>query len=285
MGLDSTIRGRNIGIWNDVFLTFNGAVTIEDPFVRTELPLPETSSADVLVELTLKNHSAETLNGVLKGKYGDVSFEQAITLQANEIKLVELNPSIIPALHLKNPKLWWPKGYGEPHLYDVNLSFYVDGKETDRTSFKSGVRQMTFDENIYEPSGGMSFGTFGQSEPRRLSLYINGRRFIGFGGNWGFSESNLNYRGREYDIAVAYHADMNFTMIRNWVGQIGDQEFFEACDRHGVMVWQDFWLANPVDGPNPYDNEMFMTNAEDFVKRVRNHPSIGIYVGRNEGSP
>ncbi len=280
-----TIRGRDIGIWNDVFLTFNGAVTIEEPFVRTELPLPETSSADVLVELTLKNHSAETLNGVLKGKYGDVSFEQAVTLQANEVKLVELNPSTTPALHLKNPKLWWPKGYGEPHLYDVNLSFNVDGKETDRTSFKSGVRQMTFDENIYKPSGGMSFGTFGQSEPRRLSLYINGRRFIGFGGNWGFSESNLNYRGREYDIAVAYHADMNFTMIRNWVGQIGDQEFFDACDRHGIMVWQDFWLANPADGPNPYDNEMFMANAEDFVKRIRNHPSIGIYVGRNEGNP
>ncbi|MDD4592382.1 MAG: discoidin domain-containing protein [Parabacteroides sp.] len=280
-----TIRGRDIGIWNDVFLTFNGAVTIEDPFVRTELPLPETSSADVLVELTLKNHSAETLNGVLKGKYGDVSFEQAVTLQANEAKLVKLNPSTIPALHLKNPKLWWPKGYGEPHLYDVNLSFHVDGKETDHTSFKSGVRQMTFDENSYEPSGSMSFGTFGQSEPRRLSLYINGRRFIGFGGNWGFSESNLNYRGREYDIAVAYHADMNFTMIRNWVGQIGGQELFEACDRYGVMIWQDFWLANPADGPNPYDNEMFMENAEDFVKRIRNHPSIGIYVGRNEGNP
>ena len=51
-----------------------------------------------------------------------------------------------------------------------------------------------------------------------LSLFINGRRFIGRGGNWGFGESNLNYRGREYDIAVAYHADMNFTMMRNWVG-------------------------------------------------------------------
>jgi len=77
----------------------------------------------------------------------------------------------------------------------------------------------------------------------------------------------------------------SFTMIRNWVGQIGDEEFFEACDRHGVMVWQDFWLANPADGPNPYDTDLFMTNANDFVKRIRNHPSIGIYVGRNEGNP
>ena len=280
-----SIRGRDIGIWDDVFLTFNGAVTIEDPFVRTELPLPDTLSADVIVELTLKNNSPKAVDGVLKGMYGEVSFEQPVSLKANEEKSVKLNPSTTPVLRLKNPKLWWPKGYGEQNLYDVSLSFVANGKTTDLTSFKSGVRQMSFDENVYEPSGGMSFGSFGQSEPRRLSIYVNGRRFVGFGGNWGFGESNLNYRGREYDIAVGYHADMNFTMIRNWVGQIGDKEFYEACDRHGIMVWQDFWLANPADGPNPYDPEMFHKNAKDFIKRIRNHPSIGIYVGRNEGNP
>ena len=82
-----------------------------------------------------------------------------------------------------------------------------------------------------------------------LNMYINGRRFVGRGGNWGFSESNLNYRGREYDAAVAYHADMNMNILRNWVGMIGDEELYEACDRHGIMIWQDFWLANPADGP------------------------------------
>lgn len=277
-----TIRGRNIGIWNDVYLTYTGAVTLDDPFVRTELPLPDTTSTNIFVETTLKNHSAQPVKGLLKGTYGDIAFEQTVELAANEEKLVTLDASNTPALHFENPILWWPVGYGAPHLYDVNLNFTVDGEVSDETHFKSGVRQLTYDENVYIPNGGMSFG---QREPRRLSIYINGRRFIGFGGNWGFSESNLNYRGREYDIAVAYHADMHFTMIRNWVGQIGDEEFYEACDRHGVMVWQDFWLANPVDGPNPYYPEMFNANAKDYIKRIRNHPSIGIYVGRNEGNP
>ncbi|KAA6319765.1 Exo-beta-D-glucosaminidase, partial [termite gut metagenome] len=263
-----TIRGRNIGIWNDVFLTHTGSVTIEDPFIRSELPLPDTSSADLFVEVTLQNHKSGPVTGKLKGTYGEVSFEQEVSLAAAETQVIKLNPAMHPSLTLKDPILWWPKGYGDPHLYDVKLSFDVNGHISDKTQFKSGVRQMTFDE-----------------ENGTLSLYVNGRRFIGFGGNWGFGESNLNYRAREYDIAVAYHADMNFTMIRNWVGQIGDEEFFEACDRHGVMIWEDFWLANPVDGPNPYDNELFMANAQDFVKRIRNHPSIGIYVGRNEGNP
>src|SRR3712207_8726866 len=52
-----------------------------------------------------------------------------------------------------------------------------------------------------------------------------------FRSNWGFSETNLNYRGREYDIAVGYHRQMNYNMIRNWVGQIGDEEFYDACDK------------------------------------------------------
>ena len=118
-----------------------------------------------------------------------------------------------------------------------------------------------------------------------LKIWINGRRFIARGGNWGFGESMLRYRAREYDAAVRYHREMNFTMIRNWVGQIGDDAFYEACDRHGVMVWQDFWLANPWDGPEPNDDELFLGNVKDSVLRIRNHASIGLYCGRNEGFP
>jgi len=281
-----TVRGRDIGIWDDVYLAYKGAVSIADPFVRTVLPLPDTTSADVLAEVTLVNNSSRTVSGSLRGSFGDVFFDLAQTLAAGESRLVKLDPSVVPALHLSHPKLWWPKGYGEQNLYDVKFSFVADGKTSDEVSFKSGVRQMDFSVDGYEPTPGLpagGFGSFGKSE--RLSLYVNGRRFIGFGGNWGFPEYLLNYRGREYDIAVAYHADMNFTMIRNWVGMTGDKEFYEACDRHGVMVWQDFWLANPWDGPDPYYPDLFNEIAEEYVRRIRNHPSIGIYVGRNEGNP
>ncbi len=171
-------------------------------------------------------------------------------------------------LHLDNPKLWWPNGYGDPNLYDVELKFETDAGVSDAKTFQTGVRQFTYSED-----GGA------------LRIWVNGRRFIPRGGNWGFGESMLRYRAREYDAAVRYHRDMNFTMIRNWVGQIGDDAFYEACDRYGIVVWQDFWLANPWDGPNPDDNAMFLRNVDDFVRRIRNHPSIGLYCGRNEGYP
>ena len=263
-----TVRGRNIGIWNDVFLTSTGKVTVADPLVTSVLPLPDTTSATLTAEVIVKNHDANTVNGTLEGKVGDITFQQPVSLAAGEEKTVVFDVKDFPQLKMENPRLWWPKGYGAPNLYDANFTFKVDDKVSDAKDFKVGIRQMTFNEDNHI-----------------LSLFINGRRFIGRGGNWGFGESNLNYRGREYDIAVAYHADMNFTMMRNWVGMIGDEELYEACDRHGIMIWQDFWLANPADGPDPYYPEMFIANAEDYVKRIRSHASIGLYCGRNEGFP
>jgi hypothetical protein len=264
-----TIRGRNTGIWNDVYLTSSGHVTIENAFVSTDLPLPDTTMAEISIEVSLCNNNKESVTGILHGTFGDISFEQAVVLKALETRKVKLDPSAHKSLQLQNPKLWWPKGYGMPNLYRVELEFITgDNQVSDTKSFLAGVRELTYSE-----------------EGDILKIWINGRRFIGRGGNWGFSESMLRYRAREYDIAVGYHSDMNFTMIRNWVGQTGDDEFFEACDRHGIMVWQDFWLANPFDGPDPDDNEMFMDNVKDFVMRIRNHPSIALYCGRNEGNP
>ena len=264
-----TIRGRNVGIWANVFLTTTGPVTLERPFVSTALPLPDTRTADVTVEVTLANHDPAPVRGVLRGHFGDARFEQSVEVPAAASTVVKLDPSVVDALRLHAPRLWWPVGYGRPDLYDVGLTFETsDGLLSDATAFRAGVKQFTYKE-----------------ENGALKIFINGRRFIGRGGNWGFSEANLLYRAREYDTAVRYHRDMGFTMIRNWVGQVGDEAFFDACDRYGVVVWQDFWLANPLDGPDPEDNAMFLQNAADFLDRVRNHPSIGLYCGRNEGDP
>ena len=258
-----TIRGRDTGIWNKVFVTATGPVTVEDPFVRSTLPLPDTSRADVSIEVTLRNHSAAPVSGTLHGRFGEQTFDLPVTIDASKDK------SVKHTVIVRSPKLWWPAGYGQPDLYNVSLQFETAAKVmSDQKTFQSGVRQFTYSED-----GGA------------LRMWINGRRFIPKGGNWGFGESMLRYRAREYNAAVRYHAEMNFNMIRNWVGQIGDDEFYDACDRYGVVVWQDFWLANPWDGPNPDDDAMFLRNVKDYVLRIRNHPSIGLYVGRNEGYP
>ena len=254
-----TIRGRDTGIWNNVYLTATGPVTIEDPFVKSTVG----QGADVTIDATLRNHETQPVTGTLRGHFGETAFDEPVKLEASGSQTVK------HTLHLANPKLWWPNGYGDPNLYTVDLKFETANHSvSDTKSFQAGVRQFT-----YKDDGGA------------LKIWINGRRFVPLGGNWGFSESMLRYRAREYDAAVRYHRDMHFTMIRNWVGQIGEDAFYEACDRHGIVVWQDFWLANPYDGPDPDDNGLFMRNVRDTVLRIRSHPSIGLYCGRNEGQP
>ena len=256
----TTVRGREVGIWNEVYLTATGMVTMSDPYVKTEVG----QNIRVTPSVFVRNNDSRPASGVLRGYIGEVRFEKSITLPANTEQEVTFSPSEFPQLSDNRFRLWWPNGYGEPYLYDAGFSFN-DGAPL---TFKAGLRQMSYVD-----------------AKDSLRIYVNGRRFIPLGGNWGFDEHNLLYRSREYDIAVGYHRDMHFTMIRNWVGQVADEAFYEACDRHGVMIWQDFWLANPADGPDPYDNVLFLNNAEDYTRRMRSHASIGLYCGRNEGFP
>ncbi len=264
----STIRGRDIGIWNNVTLTTSGAVTIENPFVSTSLPLPDTTRADISIQATLHNQERRPITGTLRARFGDLTVETPVALDPSASKTIRFDPSKYPALRLSHPKLWWPVGYGEPNLYPVKLSFEADGVVSDSKSFQAGVRQFAYSED-----GGV------------LKMWINGRRFIARGGNWGFSESMLRYRSREYETTMRYHRDLHFNMIRNWVGQTDDEALYDAADRNGVVIWQDFWLANPLDGPDPDDNNLFLRNAKDYILRIRNHASVGLFCGRNEGFP
>ena len=263
----STIRGRDIGIWDDVYLTASGDVTVSDPVVTTKLGENDTL-ATMTPAVMLTNHSNKSVTGILHGHIGEICFEKQVTLAGGETKEELFNPDEFPQPKKQQMRLWWPNGYGEPYLYDAGFEFAFNGEQSNAVNFKAGIREVKTTE-----------------KDTWLRIYINHRRLVPKGGNWAFSENNLNYRGREFDAAVRHHREMNYNMIRNWVGMTGDKEFFEACDRYGLMVWQDFWLANPADGPDPDNEAMFMDNARDFVLKIRNHPCIGIYCGRNEGYP
>ena len=258
-----TIRGRETGIWNHVRLERHGPVRILHPnavsrfdALETLPPQFDTTHARITLSATLVNESKQPVETVWEGRYGDVPFSESVALAAGESK------EVCTQLTLKNPKLWWPNGYGEPYLYFVTMRV---GDSHD-VRFWSGVRQLTYD-----------------ATGENLRIWINGRRLVGRGGNWGFSESNL--RAIDYETAMQLHRHENFNLVRNWVGQIGDKAFYEAADRNGILVWQDFWLANPADGPDPDDEALFMDNAENMLLRIRNHPCMLLWCGRNEGFP
>lgn len=262
------VRGRNTGIWNDVTLTECGNVSIHDSWINSRLALPDTTRAVLTVKTTLKNHSVSEVNGELRVSFAGKSISLPVQIKAGQSKDVELNAGQFAELVIKNPKLWWPNGYGAQHLYDAEVCFVENNVATDRQYFQFGIREITpvVKNNI-------------------LFIHCNGQRILVRGGNWGLPEAMLRCDSAGYDLRVRLHKEANLNMIRNWVGQTGHEAFYNACDKYGILIWDDFWLANPVDGPTPKDTAMFMSNVCDKIKWVRKHASVALYCGRNEGLP
>jgi Exo-beta-D-glucosaminidase Ig-fold domain/Glycosyl hydrolases family 2, TIM barrel domain len=69
------------------------------------------------------------------------------------------------------------------------------------------------------------------------------------------------------------------------VGQSTGEDFYELCDKYGILIWDEFFQPNPSDGPNPDDVDTYMANVRDKILRFRNHPAIAIWCARNEGFP
>ena len=87
------------------------------------------------------------------------------------------------------------------------------------------------------------------------------------------------------DAQIHMHALANMNMIRNWVGQSTSELFYELCDKYGILLWDEFFQANPSDGPNPEDIAPYLANVREKIIRYRNHPSIAVWCARNEGYP
>lgn len=263
-----TIRGRNTGIWNDVYLAATDDVVLSDPFVKTILLLPDTSRADLEIEVGLENRADRPVRGTIEGKIGEVSFSMPVELSASERRTVRLTPAEFPQLRFNHPRLWWPNGYGDQPLYTLDLAFRQGDRVSDTERVVFGIRQYAY-----------------TVVNNNFRIWVNGFPVIVRGGNWGMADALLHCDAKRYDTYVRLHREMNLNMIRNWIGMEGDDEFYEACDRYGIMIWDDFWLANPVDGPHPTDNAMFMRNVRDKIRHFRNHASVAVWTGRNEGYP
>ena len=105
------------------------------------------------------------------------------------------------------------------------------------------------------------------------------------GGNWGLDEAMKRVGRARMEPFFRLERDANLTMIRNWCGQSTEEVFYDLADEYGLMVWNDFWTSTQNWNLQPGDLQLWLANAEDVIKRFRNHPSIVLWCGRNEGVP
>ena len=116
-----------------------------------------------------------------------------------------------------------------------------------------------------------------------LIIKVNGVRIFCRGGNWGMDDMMKDVSREHLEPYLILHKEAGFNMIRNWTGASTSETLYELCDEYGMMVWNDFWLSTEGFNLNPLDEDLFMSNATDVVRRFRHHPSIVMWCPRNEG--
>lgn len=279
------VRDRNMGIWQPVYLRTSGDVTIMQPQIITELPgLPDTTMADLAINLTLSNHGQTSSKGVLKINIKPENFtgqaiqlSREVTVAAGSNVAVDFNAANTVRLKIKNPRLWWPNGYGKANLYRIQLQYIANNILSDDTTFAFGIRTVG-SKAVEVPNKSL-----------RRDFYVNGKRVHLTGGAW-VPDMMLNRDSIAYDKEMRLFRNSNINLVRIWGGGITPEDvFFDLADRHGLMVWSDFWVTGDTHGEfkgsteYPLESKVFMNNVTSTIYRIRNHPSLLVWTGGNEG--
>lgn len=172
---------------------------------------------------------------------------------------------------IEQPQLWWPRSHGRPDLYDVELVLTVDGVEVDRHATRWGLRTVALDSS---PVAG---------EAGRFRVQVNGEPVIVLGTNWVPLDALHSRDSERLGQALDLLAETGCNAVRAWGGNLYESdEFFDWCDAHGVLVWQDFAFACArYPQQEPFLSEV-AAEAEAVVRRLRNHPSLMLWCGSNE---
>jgi len=118
-----------------------------------------------------------------------------------------------------------------------------------------------------------------------LVIKVNGVRIAARGGNWGMDDSRKRVSIEHLEPYFRLHRDAHVNMIRDWMGQNSEENFYALADKYGLMVWNDFWESTQTYNLEAQDPALFLENARDSILHFRHHPSIVVWCGRNEGVP
>ena len=326
-----TIRDRNTGLWQGVALHAAGDVGIGDPHVVTALPRPDNSVAEIEITVPVANRSNRAITTSVHAAFDDVSVDKAVNLAPGQTADVTLRPAEFPQLAVRNPRLWWPNGYGAPTLHDLTLTVGAGGAVSDTRRLRFGMRQITYDLSLMDRHGTLDRVTVDLTRARSLgqpivdgshtgirkvpngwamsfvpgaetseavtpladapglspylALRMNGVRIAARGGNIGMDDFMKRVDRARLEPMFRLHQDAHLNIVRNWVGQDTEETFFDLADEYGMMVLSDFWESTQDYNLETDVPATFMANAADVVKRFRNHPSIVVWFGRNEGVP
>lgn len=279
------VRDRNIGIWQPVYLRTTGNISIGRAQVKTLLPnLKDKKEAKIFLGFQLTNHSSNNEKGFIKVRISPenftgslpIEFSRTILVPSFSSVLVHFDDKSVKELNIHNPHLWWPNNYGKPDLYRIQLEFIKNNQVSDDTSFVIGIRTTETQTSIIN---GFT----------RREFLVNGQKIHLVGGAW-VPDMLVNRDSARYERELQLCRNANVNLVRIWGGGITPPDaFFESADRNGLLIWSDFWVTGDTQGefkglPDyPLESSVFIRNVVNTILRIRNHPSLLVWTGGNEG--
>jgi len=174
-------------------------------------------------------------------------------------------------IEIRQPKLWFPAGYGEQPLYEFTAQVGTGGQPAEERKVKVGLRSIVLHRELDKWGRSFEFVVNG------IPVFAKGADVIPFD-SFPNRVTTANYRR-----ILQSARDANMNMIRHWGGGYYESdEFYAICDELGIMVWQDFMFGNDWQPGTYAFKQNIEAEAEDQVRRLRNHPSIVIWCGNNE---
>jgi exo-1,4-beta-D-glucosaminidase len=191
---------KNMGLWQDVYLTLTGPVQIRYPAAVTELVDSDGATVKLAILLELRNVSDTTVNGKLRAEIPGLRLrvELAESLASRETKSIQLLPEDFAQLTVKNAKLWWPAQMGSPYLYDLHTSFAIADAISDSHHTRFGIRKITSELT---------------TENRARLFRVNGKPILIRGGGWA-PDMLLRRNSDKLRAELQYVRDMNLNTIR-----------------------------------------------------------------------
>jgi beta-mannosidase len=263
-GWDWGPRFVTSGIWRPVRLEAWDKARIADFAIRQRDVSGEVAHLDA--EIEVQASSAGPANVTVQ--FNDAGKSVVLTSKA---ELHAGHNEIDIPIEVKQPKLWFPAGYGDQPLYEFTAQLSNDATKADERKTKVGLRSIVLDR--HPDKWGRSF-----------QFVVNGIPVFGKGADViPFDSFPNRVTTADYRRVMESARDANMNMIRHWGGGYYEtDEFYSICDELGIMVWQDFMFGNDWQ-PGTYDFKLNIeAEAEDQVRRLRNHPSIVIWSGNNE---
>ncbi len=256
---------KDMGLWGGVDLVTTGGITLNSPMVVTHFTSDALQAADLTVYVEVRNLTAEPQHALLRGNVAGHPLEQQVSLTPGENRTVTFS-----AVRVENPKPWWPKQMGDPHLERLSMTASVSGRTTDTREIEFGIREVSSELTA---NGSRLFR-------------VNGKPILIRGAGWSRDMLLRNDSDKLRDQIRLVDA-MNLNTIR-LEGQMESEEFFRLTDRNGLLVMMGWCCCDHWELWSTWtdqDLKIATASLQNQLLRVRSHASLFVWLNGSDMAP